>query len=344
MAVFTVLFTASHLTLLLCVWHWQRRRGPPFHWQVTQAATGTASGSGNFTQAQLSTLALAVRVGSLVNHFTQFSGRFKAQRTTVTGKRDPHTQLPRLCQLVHRGSSELCGTSLKYFTEMLRLCGSTARISALMRFPLRMAPGQRFVGDVNPFETLYRDCKQSSADYKAFFEHYKALSEKRIADLSKHVHLLHSLLTARRHFEDIARLMPTPVGRSLSTTDASRIAATHPDFMRYLVKVGAAVSFTPNQLSTAACETYKNLSNCIHDSVALTFPIEKLDCRVFTSREAAISACAMFRFYNRGGHLVFIDFDGSELSIPSPESGDNEPVSKALPPAAAAGASGPGGL
>ena len=39
-------------------------------------------------------LTLAVHVGSLVDHFTG------TLRTTVTGKRDPHTQLPRLCQLV----------------------------------------------------------------------------------------------------------------------------------------------------------------------------------------------------------------------------------------------------
>ena len=42
---------------------------------------------------------VAVHVGSLVDHFTR--------PTTVTGKRDPHTLLPRLCQLVV-GFGRLC--------------------------------------------------------------------------------------------------------------------------------------------------------------------------------------------------------------------------------------------
>jgi hypothetical protein len=179
--------------------------------------------------------------------------------------------------------------------------------------------------DGRNFEALYYACKSSFADYKREVVDYKKisnraleLSDERNAALHARVDLLHGVLAVRKFIEDIVEQEVHPHNSFLSTTKAARLAVTAPEFVAYLSVVAKAKNIDCKKLKKAAIATYGDLSSLIHDSIPITFPVNKIPAKCFAHRTAAIAAHGILLFYDLGADVPFIDFDGAVLRLPAP--------------------------
>lgn len=183
--------------------------------------------------------------------------------------------------------------------------------------------------EIELYARLLKDTDTAHAremsDKDAAHAHQNKLQDEIKSQPSAPLRAIHGMLVARGIIEDVVRQEFLPHCRTstkylphcrASTIAAARIAAEAPEFMAYLATVGQATGYTARQLSSAISETYEHLSSCIHVSITVTFPVERVHAKSFASRAAAVGVHAFSQFYGCGNHLPFMDFDGTIICIP----------------------------